>query len=48
MEAFVPDLEKVLIYGSGHWTQQEKPTEVNAALLAWLDRRFPLGADDGS
>jgi pimeloyl-ACP methyl ester carboxylesterase len=48
MEAFVPDLEKVLIEGSGHWTQQEKPAEVNAALLAWLDRRFPVGADDGS
>jgi pimeloyl-ACP methyl ester carboxylesterase len=41
MEAFVPDLEKVLILGSGHWTQQEKPAEVNAAILGWLDRRFP-------
>jgi pimeloyl-ACP methyl ester carboxylesterase len=41
MEAFVPDLEKVLIQGSGHWTQQEKPREVDRALLAWLDRRFP-------
>lgn len=42
MEAWVPDLEKVLIHGSGHWTQQEKPAEVNAALLDWLGRRFPL------
>jgi pimeloyl-ACP methyl ester carboxylesterase len=42
MEAFVPDLEKVLIKGSGHWTQQEKPHEVNRALIDWLDRRFPL------
>ncbi|HEV2364992.1 MAG TPA: alpha/beta hydrolase [Caulobacteraceae bacterium] len=41
MEAFVPDLEKVLIEGSGHWTQQEKPDEVNRAILSWLDRRFP-------
>jgi pimeloyl-ACP methyl ester carboxylesterase len=41
MEAFVPDLEKALIVGSGHWTQQEKPTEVNRVLLDWLDRRFP-------
>lgn len=41
MEAFAPDLEKVLIKGSGHWTQQEKPKEVNRALLDWLDRRFP-------
>lgn len=40
----IGDLEKVLIKESGHWTQQEKPAEVNAALLDWLDRRFPLGA----
>jgi pimeloyl-ACP methyl ester carboxylesterase len=26
----------VLIKGSGHWTQQEKPAEVNAALLDFL------------
>lgn len=38
----ISDLEKVLIEGSGHWTQQEKPAEVNAAILGWLDRRFPL------
>ena len=42
MEAFVPNLDKVLIKGSGHWTQQEKPVEVNSALLDWLDRRFPM------
>ena len=41
MEAFVPDLEKTLIEGSGHWTQQEKPEAVNKAILSWLDRRFP-------
>lgn len=41
MEAFVPDLEKTLIKGSGHWTQQEKPQEVDRAILGWLDRRFP-------
>jgi pimeloyl-ACP methyl ester carboxylesterase len=41
MEAFVPDLEKILIEGSGHWTQQEKPDEVNRAILDWMDRRFP-------
>jgi pimeloyl-ACP methyl ester carboxylesterase len=41
MEAYVPDLEKVLIKGSGHWTQQEKPEEVNSAILGWLGRRFP-------
>jgi pimeloyl-ACP methyl ester carboxylesterase len=42
MEAFVPDLEKVLIKDSGHWTQQEQPDAVNAAMIDWLDRRFPL------
>ncbi|HET9161266.1 MAG TPA: alpha/beta hydrolase [Caulobacteraceae bacterium] len=41
MEEYVPDLEKVFIEGSGHWTQQEKPAEVNAAMIDWLNRRFP-------
>jgi pimeloyl-ACP methyl ester carboxylesterase len=37
MEAFVPNLrEAVLVKGAGHWTQQEKPAEVNAALLQFL------------
>jgi pimeloyl-ACP methyl ester carboxylesterase len=25
-----------LLEGCGHWTQQERPAEVNALLLAWL------------
>jgi pimeloyl-ACP methyl ester carboxylesterase len=25
----------------GHWTQQEKPDEVNTLMLDWLARRFP-------
>ncbi len=41
METFVPDLEKVLIADCGHWTQQERPAEVNRAILNWMDRRFP-------
>jgi pimeloyl-ACP methyl ester carboxylesterase len=41
MGAFIADLEKTLIEGSGHWTQQEKPEDVNAAILGWMDRRFP-------
>jgi pimeloyl-ACP methyl ester carboxylesterase len=41
METYVPNLEKHLIKGSGHWTQQEKPDEVNRAILDWMDRRFP-------
>jgi soluble epoxide hydrolase/lipid-phosphate phosphatase len=37
MNKWVPNLRKtVLIKGSGHWTQQEKPDEVNAALLDFL------------
>ena len=41
MEAFVPDLEKILIADCGHWTQQERPGAVNDALLGWLGKRFP-------
>jgi soluble epoxide hydrolase / lipid-phosphate phosphatase len=36
MEAMVPNLRRVMIKGSGHWTQQEKPAEVNAAILDFL------------
>lgn len=42
MEAFVPSLDRALVKGSGHWTQQEKPAEVNRILLDWLDCHFPL------
>ena len=41
MEAYVEDLEKALVTGSGHWTQQEEPEQTNEILLSWLDRRFP-------
>jgi pimeloyl-ACP methyl ester carboxylesterase len=41
MEAYVTDLEKVLIKESGHWTQQEEPAAVNRVIIEWLDRRFP-------
>jgi pimeloyl-ACP methyl ester carboxylesterase len=40
MERIVPDLEKYLVRGSGHWTQQEKPDEVSAKLIEWRRRRF--------
>jgi pimeloyl-ACP methyl ester carboxylesterase len=37
MEEWVPDLRgKVMLPGTGHWTQQERPTEVNAALIDFL------------
>jgi pimeloyl-ACP methyl ester carboxylesterase len=29
------------VAGSGHWTQQERPEDVNRLMLDWLDRRFP-------
>ena len=41
METYVPNLERALIRGSGHWTQQEKPTKVNRVILDWMDRHFP-------
>jgi len=41
MVHFVSDLETHMVKGSGHWTQQEKPDEVNRLMLDWLDRRFP-------
>ena len=38
MEARVPNLEKVVIENCGHWTQQERPRETTAAMLAYLER----------
>jgi len=43
MEKIVPDLEKYLVRGSGHWTQQEKPDEVSAKLIEWRRKRFRVG-----
>lgn len=44
LEAGVPNLRgKVLIPGAGHWIQQERPAEVNAALLRFLAADYPLG-----
>lgn len=41
MKPHVPDLEIHMLDDCGHWTQQEKPDEVNTLLLDWLGRRFP-------
>ena len=41
MEERVPNLEKVVIEECGHWTQQERPAETNAAMLAYLRRIEP-------
>lgn len=40
METRIANLEKVLIEGSGHWTQQEKPEEVNRIIADWMARTF--------
>jgi len=42
MPAFIGDLETHMVAGSGHWTQQEKPDEVNRLMLDWLTKRFPI------
>ncbi|THD53222.1 alpha/beta hydrolase [Phenylobacterium sp.] len=41
MPTLIGDLEMHMVSGSGHWTQQEKPEEVNRLILHWLERRFP-------
>jgi pimeloyl-ACP methyl ester carboxylesterase len=42
LEASVPNLrDRVLIPGAGHWVQQEKPNEVNEALLKFLAEDYP-------
>jgi pimeloyl-ACP methyl ester carboxylesterase len=40
MEDFITDLEKHTVMGSGHWTQQEKPQEVNRVIIEWLNRKI--------
>ena len=42
MRPFVPDLEIQMIEECGHWTQQEKPDELNRIVIDWLARRYPL------
>jgi pimeloyl-ACP methyl ester carboxylesterase len=39
MEAYVPDLEKRVVERCGHWTQQERPEELNRLMIDWLRRR---------
>ena len=39
LKQFVPNLaDTIILPGCGHWTQQERVSEVNAALLAFLKR----------
>lgn len=37
---FVQDLE-LCEFDCGHWIQQERPQETNAAILDWVSRRYP-------
>ena len=39
MKPLVGDLEIHMLESCGHWTQQERPEDVNAIMLDWLDRR---------
>lgn len=41
MKPHVEDLEIRIIEDCGHWTQQEKPQELNDIMLDWLRRRYP-------
>jgi pimeloyl-ACP methyl ester carboxylesterase len=37
LKLFIPNLTKtIMLSGCGHWTQQERASEVNAALIAFL------------
>ena len=38
MRHFAPKVEGHVLEGVGHWTQQERPEEVNALLVDWLRR----------
>jgi pimeloyl-ACP methyl ester carboxylesterase len=38
MRHFAPRVEGHMLDGCGHWTQQERPVEVNRLLLDWLAR----------
>ncbi|MGE0214167.1 alpha/beta fold hydrolase [Mycolicibacterium sp.] len=40
MDALLPQLEQHTIADVAHWVQQEKPAEVTAILLGWLQRTF--------
>lgn len=43
MDASVPRLcDKVLVDSGGHWIQQERPAEVNAALLRFLFEQYAI------
>jgi pimeloyl-ACP methyl ester carboxylesterase len=40
MQRWVPRLERHVVADCGHWTQQERPDEVNRLMIGWLSRWF--------
>jgi pimeloyl-ACP methyl ester carboxylesterase len=42
MEDFIGDLEKYTVMDCGHWTQQEKPEELNKVMIEWLKRKVKV------
>ena len=38
MQQFVPNLRQIVLPGCGHWIQEERTQEVNAEILAFLQR----------
>lgn len=48
MRPYVDDLEIQMIDECGHWTQQEKPDELNERMLEWMRRRYPPGEPPAS
>lgn len=39
MRKYVPDLDLHMLGNTGHWSQQERPDEVNRVMLGWLENR---------
>ena len=40
MTELVPDIERHIIEGCGHWMMWDSPQEMNAIMLDWLERRL--------
>ena len=40
MEALIPNLKRTVINGAGHWLTWEKPNELNALIVDWLNDKF--------
>ncbi|MEO1014181.1 MAG: alpha/beta hydrolase [Pseudomonadota bacterium] len=41
MEEIVPNLDRAMIEGCGHWVMWERPDELNQLMIDWLGRQFP-------